>query len=191
LEEIPYESLIETNGFELGKNAAKTAKQILNNQGELAVGLWTDVKITSIDNRANGLIDELTKNSNIKVHPIKSFSNASDEVLTKFFAEIKRDYPNTKVVYAINGNWGVACGNYINKHHLDYDVITVDLRKDTAEMIKEGKIKAAIAQRAFTWVTSALEILVDVYQNKPVVKYTDTGTYEANRANISIYERRI
>jgi methyl-accepting chemotaxis protein len=191
LEDVPYESLIETNGVELGKNAAKTAKQILNNQGEVAVVLWSDVKIRSIEKRAEGFIEELKNNSNIKVYPKSALSNPSDEVLDKLFAEIKRDHPNLKLVYATNVNWGVAYGNYINKHHLDYDVLTVDLSKVVAEQIKEGKIKAAIAQRAFTWVTSGLEILVDVYQNKPVVKYTDTGTYEANKTNISIYERRV
>lgn len=191
LEDVPYESLIETNGFEIGKNAAKTAKQIMNNQGEATVVLWSDVKIRSIEKRAEGFIEELKNNSNIIVHPKSALSNPTDEVLGKLFAEIKRDHPNLKLVYAINGNWGVALGNYIHKHHLNYDVLTVDLRKDVVELIKEGWVKAAIAQRAFTWVTSGLEILVDVYQNKPVVKYTDTGTYEANKTNISIYERRI
>jgi hypothetical protein len=85
----------------------------------------------------------------------------------------------------------VAYGNYVYKHNLDYDILTVDLTKDIAKMIKEGKIKAAIAQRNFTWVSSALGMLVDAFQNKPVVKYTDTGTYEVNQTNISIYEHRI
>lgn len=191
LEGIPYESLIETNGFELGKNAARTVKQMLNNQGEAAVALWSDVKIRSIEKRAEGFIDELAKNSNIQVHQKKVLSTPTDAELDKLFTGLKNEHPNLKLLYATNGSWGVAYANYIHKHHLNYDILTVDLRKDVAGLIKEGKIKAAIAQRAFTWVTSALEILVDVYQNKPVVKYTDTGTYEVNQVNISIYERRI
>lgn len=191
LDGIPYESLIETNGFELGKNAAKTAKQLMNNQGEAVVALWTDVRITSIEKRAEGFIDELKKNSNILVHPKNVLSSPSTEELDKLFASIKKDHPNTKLLYATNGSWGVAYANYVHKHKLDYTILTVDLRKDIAELIKEGKIKAAVAQRAFTWVTMALETLTDVFQKQPVVKYTDTGTYEVNSANISIYERRI
>jgi methyl-accepting chemotaxis protein/ABC-type sugar transport system substrate-binding protein len=190
-EGIPYEALIETNGFELGKNAAKTVKQMMNNQGEVIVNQWADVKIASIEKRADGFIDELRKNSNITVHPIKVFSTPSVQQLDQIFASIKKDYPKAKLLYATNGAWGVAYGEYVSKHNLDYDILTVDLRKDTANLIKEGKIKGAIAQRAFSWVTMALEILIDVFQNKPVQKYTDTGTYEVNRANISIYEKRI
>lgn len=191
LEGIPYESLIETNGFELGKNAAKTAKQLMNNQGEAVVALWTDVKISSIEKRAEGFIDELKKNSTITVHPKNVLSSPTSDELDKLFASIKKDHPNTKLLYATNGSWGVAYANYVHKHKLDYTILTVDLRKDIAELIKEGKIKAAVAQRAFTWVTMALETLIDVFQKQPVVKYTDTGTYEVNSANISIYERRI
>jgi len=191
LEDVPYVSLIETNGYELGKNAAKTAKQLLNNQGEAAVVLWSDVKIRSIEKRAEGFIDELHNNSNIKVYPKSAPSTPSDDILDKLFAELKREHPNLRLLYATNVNWGVAYGHYIHKHKLDYDVLTVDLTRDVAELIKEGKIKAAIAQRAFTWVSSGLEILVDAFQNKPVVKYTDTGTYEVNKTNISIYEHRV
>lgn len=191
LDGIPYESLIETNGFELGKSAAKTAKQLLNNQGEVVVALWTDVKISSIEKRAEGFIDEMKKNSNIKVHTKNVLSNPTEEELTKLLNSVKKDHPNVKLIYATNGAWGLAYGNYVSKHHLNYDILTVDLRKDIADLIKAGKIKAAIAQRAFSWGTMALEILVDVFQNNPVIKYTDTGTYEVNKANISIYERRI
>jgi len=191
LEDVPYVSLIETNGYELGKNAAKTAKQLLNNQGETAVVIWSDVRIRSIDKRAEGYIEELQKNSNIKVYPKYAPSNPTEEILDKLFAELQNEHPNVKLLFATNVNWGLAYGDYVHKHHLNYDVITVDLTKDIAKMIKEGKIKAAIAQRNFTWVTSALELLVDAFQNKPVVKYTDTGTYEANQSNISIYEHRI
>lgn len=190
-EGIPYESLIETNSIELGKNAAKTIKQFMNNQGDVIVNQWSDVKVSSIEKRGEGFIEELTKNSNIKVHPVKVLSTPTEEQLNKLFASIEKDYPDTKMLYSTNGAWGVAFGEYVAKHNLNYEILTVDLRKDIAELIKDGKIKAAIAQRAFTWVTMALEILVDVFQKKKVVKYTDTGTYEVNKGNISIYERRL
>ena len=190
-ESIPYESLIQTDNIELGKSAAHTIKQMMNNQGEVIVNQWTDVQISSIEKRAIGFIDELKQNSNIKVQAIKVLSDPTEGQLDKIFASLKKDYPNAKMLYATNGAWGAAYGEYVAKHHLDYEILTVDLRRDIADLIKEGKVKGAISQRAFTWVTMALEILTDVFQNKPIVKYTDTGTYEVNRTNISIYEKRL
>ncbi len=188
---VPYASLIETNSLELGKNAAKTIKQLMNNQGEVFVNQWTDVKIASIEKRADGFMEELKKNSNIKVHPVKVLSTPTEAQLAKMFETLKQEHPRGKTFYCTNGAWGVALAEYVGKHHLDFEVITTDLRADVADLIKKGKIKAAIAQRPFSWVTMALEILTDVFNNKSVVKYTDTGTYEVNKSNISIYEKRL
>lgn len=191
LDGIPYESLIETNGVELGRNAAQTAKQLLNNSGEVAVGIWTDMKISSIEKRAEGFISELEKNSNIKVHRMNVLSNPSDEEMNRYVAAIRRDNPGTGLVFASNVNWGVAFGNYVSKNHPDFDVLTVDFTKAVLDHIKKGNIKAAIAQRAFSWGSMALEFLVDIFDGKKVTKYTDTGTYEVNPNNTTIYEKRV
>lgn len=191
LEDIPYVKLIETNGYEFGRNAAKTAKQILNNQGEVIVGIWSNVRINSIHKRAEGFIDELEKNSNIKVHTMEIPSSPSEEELNRIAEYIRNNHPAVKLVFSTDAIWSVAYGRYIRKHKPGFDVLTVDLTKEIAELIKSGDIKASIAQRAFSWGTMALECLVDVFQGKPVAKYANTGTYEVNISNIAVYEKRI
>lgn len=191
LEGVPYETLIETNGFELGKNAANTAKQLLNDQGEVAVGIWSDVKISSIEKRAEGFIEELTRNTNIKVHKNSVLSNPSEEEVNRLMSSIRKEHPGVRLVFTTDVNWGVACGNYVKKNHSDIQVLTVDLTEDIADLIKSGDIKAAIAQRAFSWGTMSLDFLVDIFQGKTVTKYTDTGTYEVNSKNLEIYSKRI
>lgn len=188
---VPYETLLETNGIELGKNAARTAKQILNNQGEVAVGLWSDVKITSIEDRANGFIRELEQNSNIKVIKKSVLGDPSDKEVSRVVSSILKENPKTKLVFATNVNWGIAFAEYVRDHHPGFEVLTTDFTKEIADLINGGNIKAAVAQRAFSWGSTALELLVDIFQGKEVIKYTDTGTYEVNANNISIYERRI
>ncbi len=191
LEGIKYETLIETNGYELGKNAARTAKQLLNNQGEVVVGLWSDMKISSIEKRAEGFISELEKNSNIKVHTHNILSSPTEQEVDRLMASVKQEHPEVKLFYATDVNWGVAYGNYVKKHHPDFEVLTVDFTPAIADLIRSGDIKAAIAQRAFSWGSMSLEFLMDIFQGKSVINYTDTGTYEVNSNNISIYEKRI
>ena len=191
LDGIEYESLIETNGYECGRSAARTAKQMMNNQGEVAVGLWYDIKISSIEQRGIGFIDELENNSNIKVHRYDVHSNPSESEVARYIEAIRKEHPNVKYIYATNGNWGRALGEYVKKYNPEFEVMCVDFGSEIAEYIKSGNIKAAIAQRNFSWGTMSLELLEDVFQGKQVIKYTDTGTYEVNINNISIYERRI
>ncbi len=40
LEDVPYEALIQTDGYNAGKSAAKVAAKITNNRGKAIVGRW-------------------------------------------------------------------------------------------------------------------------------------------------------
>jgi len=191
LEGVPYETLIETNGIEMGKNAAETAKNILDNQGEVAVGIWSDIKIDSIEKRAQGFIEELTRNSNIKVHKKSILSTPTEAEVNRLMTTIKKENPGVRLLFTTDYNWGVALGNYVRKNRSDIQILTVDLTEEIAELIRTGGIRAAIAQRAFSWGTMSLDFLVDIFQGKPVTKYTDTGTYEVNSKNLEIYSKRI
>lgn len=190
LEDVHYETLIETNGYELGKNAANTARKLVGNQGEIIAYDWYDVKIKSIQNRYQGFVDELENNSSIKVHKLNVSSTPSESDFEKIIA-LKKKNPDIKLIYTTDITWGTALADYIKGRNIDLDVLTVDFSKEIAEHIKAGYIKSAIAQRSFSWGSKALELLVDVFNNKPVIRYIDTGTYEVNANNISIYEKRI
>jgi len=189
LDDVPYEALIETNGYEFGKNAARTAKKILNNQGSVLVGVWSDLRIHSIDQRVNGFVDELENNSNITVYKRNILSNPTEQQLHDIAKFTQQS--DIKLVFSTDANWSVAYGEYIKKYNPDFEVLTVDLFQEISDLIKSGHIRASIAQRAFSWGTMALEFLIDIFQDKPVVKYTDTGTYEVNANNIFMYERRL
>jgi ABC-type sugar transport system substrate-binding protein len=191
MEGIKYEALLETNGMELGKNAAKTSNQLLNGQGEVCVGIWSDLKISSIEKRAEGFMKELTNNYGVKVFRIKISSSPTEDEVARVITAIKKEHPNVKLLFATDVNWGVAYANYIKKHKTDLLIVTVDFNAEIAELINSGYIKAAIAQRAFSWGTMSLDYLADVFQGKQVKKYTDTGTYEVNINNLAVYKNRI
>ncbi|NLI60209.1 MAG: substrate-binding domain-containing protein [Clostridiales bacterium] len=191
LKGIPYESLIETNGYEFGKSAAKTAKQILNNHGSVLVGVWSDTRISSIDQRVEGFVDELEKNSDIRVYKRDILSSPTEDQLNDIAKFIQGQEDDIRLVFSTDATWSVAYGDYIKRHNPGFEVLTVDLFEEIAHLIKSGHIRASIAQRAFSWGTMALEFLIDIFQGNPVVEYTDTGTYEVNANNISIYEKRI
>lgn len=191
IDDVPYSSLVETNGMAAGQFAANIVKRLLNNTGEIAVGLWSDVKIESIENRAKGLIQELEKNSNIQVHTLDVQSTPDSVELTRYIGEIQANYPNTRLIYTTNINWGLALSEYITKHSLDLNVITIDFTAEVKDYISSGCISAAIAQRAFAWGSKPLELLQNIFEGKSVGKYFDTGVYEVNVKNMKIYSNRI
>lgn len=187
---IPYEALVGTNTIQCGMNAAKVVKQLLNNKGEVIIGMWKDYKLASIEERAEGFLKEVVNGSNIKVHQVEVMGEPSPEEAEKVIDKMLKTYPETKLVYATNVGWGLAYARYVAKYRPNIQVVTIDFTKDVAEHMKKGNIKAAIAQRPFVWGSVPLEMLVDVFAGKQVAKYTDTGTYEVNANNLQIFEQR-
>lgn len=190
IEGIPYEALIGTNALECGINCAKVVKRILNNEGEVIIGLWSDYKMPTIEQRAEGFLKEITNESNIKVNKVDVVGEPSEAEAERIIDKMLRDYPNTKLLFSTNVGWGLAYARYLSKHNLNIDVVTVDFTKEIADYMRRGFIHTAIAQRPFLWGSMTLEILADVFNGKQVKKYTDTGTYEVNINNIEIFEHR-
>lgn len=190
VEGIPYEALVGTNALECGINSGKVVKHLLDNEGEVIIGMWSDYKMANIEERANGFLKEVTQNSKIKVNKVDVVGEPSEAEAERIIEKMLRGYPNTDLVFATNVGWGLAYARYKNKHHLGIKVVTVDFTKDIADHMRKGNIQAAIAQRPFVWGSMTLELLVDVFAGKPAAKYTDTGTYEVNMHNIQIFEQR-
>lgn len=189
VEGIPYEALIGTNALQCGMNSGRVVKHLLNNEGEVIIGLWSDYKMATIEERAEGFLKEL-KDSGIKVHKVDVVGEPTEAEAEKIIDKMLKDHPNTKLVFATNVGWGLAYARYMNKHHPSIKVVTVDFTKEIANHMRKGNIHAAIAQRPFVWGSVTLEQLVDVFAGKKVNKYTDTGTYEVNMNNIQIFEQR-
>ncbi|SDZ23387.1 substrate-binding protein domain-containing protein [Evansella caseinilytica] len=188
---VKYESLIETNGIKAGEAAAVVVKKLLNNTGEVIVGLWSDAHIPSIENRARGFITELQRNSSIHVHEVRIKSDPSIKEAEAVIAGMLQQYPETKLVFATDVNWGLLYAGYAEKHRADIKIVTIDFTKDVKAAIHKGIIAGAVAQRAFSWGSLALGMLDDAWHGKQVKKYIDTGTFEVNQANIGIYEGRV
>lgn len=187
---VPYEALVGTNSIQCGVNAGKTAKQLLDNKGEIIVGMWADNKLDSIEKRAEGFINEIKSEHNIKINLVDVVGEPSEEDAERIISKMLKDHPDTDLVYATNVGWGLAYGKYFEKHPKDIKVVTIDFTKDVAKYMKKGKITAAIAQRPFAWGSVTLELLGNIFDGKEVKKYTDTGTYEVNMNNIQIFEQR-
>lgn len=190
VEGIPYEALVGTNAIQCGINSAKVAKKLLNNKGEVVVGMWIDNKLESIEKRAEGFLKEVINNSNIKVNKVDVIGEPTEEEANNIINRVLKKYPNTNLVYATNVAWGLAYAKYINKYNLDIKVVTVDFTEDVAKLMHKGSIDVAIAQRPFAWGSVTLELLQDVFEGKKVNKYIDTGTYEVNSNNIKIFENK-
>jgi len=187
---IPYEALVGTNAIQCGMSAGRIARQLINNDGEIVIGMWSDTKMDTIEERASGFIKEIQKQPNIKLHNMDVIGEPSNEEAERIISNMLKVYPNVNLVYSTNVGWGLAYAKYLEKHHSKFKIITIDFTKEIAKHMKNGNIEVAIAQRPFAWGTTTLELLADVFEGKKINDYKDTGTYEVNKKNIKIFEQR-
>lgn len=191
LPNVDSKALIQTEGFNAGKQAAILTKNILANKGCALVGQWNDLDIEAIDNRAKGYINELTKTSSIKVISYKIPSGPNSEASFKIIETMIKTHPDIDVIFATDTVWGMLYGDYVKKYHLQIKIITMDFIKELIPYLKDGSVHAAVSQRASSWGTLAIEMLEDLHLGKPITKYTDTGTFEVNKSNLEIFATRI
>jgi len=188
---VEYKALIQTEGFNAGKQAAKVAKTMLGNKGKALVGQWQDVKIEAINDRAIGFLKELKDNSNITGISVPIPSSADEKTASTAINKILKDHPDINLIFTTDIGWGMAYGDFIKKYHPNIKVITMDFIKELVPYVKNDLIHACISQRASSWGTLAIEMLEDIHLGKSIKRYNDTGTFEVNKSNMDIFASRI
>jgi methyl-accepting chemotaxis protein/ABC-type sugar transport system substrate-binding protein len=191
LDNIDYVSYIQTNGLAAGAAAARVVMGAMGSQGEVIVNAWADTRISAIEDRRNGFVQEIKKNTKIDVHEVPVNSQPSPEEAERTIRSMLASYPNARFVFLTNCDWGILSANYMKKYHPNIEVITVDFTKDIQNLMSEGLIHYALGQRNYSWGSMAFNFLDKNFNKKPVQKYVDTGTYEVNRQNINIYKSMI
>jgi len=190
LDGVNYEALVTTDGINLGITAAKTAVKVMGGKGLALVGAWSDLQIKAIKQREDGFLQEMQR-AGVPAKKIAIPSSPSEAEAENIISQMLRDNPQATLLYATNADWGNLFGKYFLKHKLNITVVTIDFVKEMTEFIKKGTIHHAIAQRNFVWGSLSLEGLAETFEGKTMKKYNDTGSYEVNKNNISIYENRI
>ena len=191
LEGVPYETFIQTNSEALGRFTAGVIDQMLNGKGSVAIGIWSDIKIASIESRGTSLAKALRETTSIRANLIDIPSEPTEQAIETYLADIRRVDPSTDIIFTTNVNWGTALGEYVADHDIGMDIVTVDFTSHIADFIESGYVRTAIAQRAFIWGNKPLELLADLYKGKEIPNYIDTGVYEVDAGNVGIYKNRI
>lgn len=191
IEGIDYVSYIQTNGIAAGAAGARAVMGALGNQGEVIVNSWVDTHISAIEDRKNGFVQELKKNTRIEVHEVPVASKPNVQEAEKMIRSMLTSYPNARFVFLTNCDWGLVFSEYMKKYRPNVQVITVDYTKDIQVAMSEGLLHYAIGQRNYSWGSMAFKFLDRYFNKKPVQKYVDTGTFEVNLQNMKIYQSMV
>ena len=187
LDNVEYLSLIYTDGIMTGVGVAHLVMGLIGDRGEVIVNTWSDAQLAVVENRRVGFVKEIRQNTSITPHEVEVPSKCSDAEADSIIESILQRYPQAKVAFLTNFDWGLFFANYKKRHHTDIQIIVVDYIEEVENKLKENLINYAIGQRAYSWGTMAIGFIDDSLHNKPVPKRVDTGTFEVNQQTIKIY----
>lgn len=188
LDNIDYVSYIQTNGIAAGAAAARVVMGAIGNQGEVLVNKWADMYISGIEDRRSGFVQEISRKTKIDVHEIPVPSKPSQDEADRVISGMLGRFPNTRFIFLTNCDWALLYANYAKRHRIDIEVVVVDFTKEVQEVMSQGLIHYALGQRNYSWGSMAFDFLDKSFNNKQVQKYVDTGTFEVNQQNMSIYQ---
>ena len=179
-----------TDGYKGGQAAGKVAAKILSEKGTVLIDGQSDQNIKTLSDRKNGFIDAIKTFPEIKLKQALIPTDPSDDEADRHIARILEDNPDVDLFYTTNLVWGLHFGRYFKRHNPGKILITFDCSKDVANYIQEGVIHTAISQRHFVWGELSVKWLVDAMNGKEIPEYEDTGTYEVNKFNYMVFEKR-
>lgn len=183
--------MFETNGLNGGRVAAKIAAKLLKNRGTVIANVWSDIKKSIIQERAKGFADEINNIPGMRAVTVGIPADPTEKEIDIYIRKLLSDYPDLSLVYTTNLMWGLRFARYFKKHNVNVKLITFDCDKEMGKFIEEGIVQSAIAQRQFVWGELAVKWLVDAIRGKEIPQYEDTGTYEVNKSNLKVFEKRL
>jgi methyl-accepting chemotaxis protein/ABC-type sugar transport system substrate-binding protein len=188
MEHVHYEALIGTNSYNCGRNAGEAIQNLMRGSGKAAIIKWKDNLIETVEERYQG-IEDVLKNSDIELIPMIGPGEPTQEEAEECIGRLFTSYPDVSMLCATNVGWGLAFGKYLERHHKNTLLVTVDFTDDVAKLMRAGYINAAIAQKPELWGSMTLYKMQEVLEGKTIEKVIDTGTYEVNPSNMNIYSR--
>lgn len=154
----------------------------------MAAGRWTDVKLDTIEKRANGFAERIRKAQNVKLCEFDTISAPGQQQIDDLIEKLLKQEPDIDLFYASDFEWGMHYADYLERHPGRFKLVVVDFADETAAYIRKGIINCAIAQRQALWGSMPIEILSDSFAGKKGrEEFIDTGTYEINKSNIDIF----
>ena len=182
--------LLTTDNLKGGAAAGLVAAKILNHQGTVLVNGHNDQNIKVIHDRKAGFIGEINKVPGIKIIEAGVPADPPAAEADRQIQHLLQAHPDVELYFATNLVWGLHFARYFQEHQIHRILITFDCSNEVLEYIAAGVIHTAISQRQFLWGEQSVKWLVDAMNGKAITEYEDTGTFEVNRANYRVFEKR-
>jgi len=175
-----------TNNVDAGKSLGETVIKQLNGKGKILVSLNNNI-LVNMKQRLEGFDKIVDKYPEIQIVATE-FGSANNLERLKALKSLLLKHSDLDCLVYMDAEGANLIGTLSKDMLINAKCIGFDKSDEAIKLIKSGKLSAVIAQRPSLWGELVVRRLNDLVNAKSIPNYEDTGTFELNKMNISIYE---
>lgn len=191
---------IGTNSYQAGFTGGQRLAQELKGKGNVVVFTMPDQP--NLQDRLHGYKDALASTPNIKITRVVDIQGDPRIAFDTTTQIIGKEKDKVDAFVCLEAQSGKEVAGVLNSYHVTGKVvIAMDTDQETLDLIQKGAIAATIAQKPYTMTYVGLEMLDDLYHNKPasldkdwskdsyapIPSFIDTGSGLIDKSNVDAF----
>lgn len=178
---------IGTDNIKAGRMLGEIVAKTLNGKGRI-IGSTANPAQLNLNQRIDGFKQIIGKYSDIKLLDIEATGIVDNDGRWKAIKQILQKHGSFDCFVAFDsGGW-----NFVPRVKSELGIspkaVIFDKSKPAVELLKKGELTAVVAQRPGLWGELVVRRLNDLMLGNKIPELEDTGTYEINKKNVSVFE---
>lgn len=180
-------SFIGTDNLKAGKMVGELVAKALNGKGNLVISL-ANSKQPNLKERLQGIKSVIDKYPGIILLDVEDSGTINNDIRWKSLKQVLQKHKSIDCFVILDCDGMLYVPKIKKELNLKSKIILFDKSKQALEQVKQGDVLAVVAQRPRQWGELCIRRLNELLQGKSIPVFEDTGTYEINKSNISIFE---
>ncbi|HHU63658.1 MAG TPA: substrate-binding domain-containing protein [Clostridiales bacterium] len=186
LQGVGAKGFVGTDNHKAGKMVGQVVAKALSGKGDIILSLANLVQ-NNLKQRLEGFKEVIGQYPGIKILEVdaKVYETINDRI--DGIKGVIQKYPNFDCLVCMDFESGFIVDRLQRELDINVKYIGFDKNEKTMELIRNDRMVSIIAQRPNLWGELVVRRLNDLMLGKTIPDFDDTGTYEINKKNISVY----
>jgi methyl-accepting chemotaxis protein len=182
---IPRLSFIGTENKDAGRKLGALAVKLTGGNGQVLLSTSNQTTL-NLQERVTGLQEVFNGKKGMRVVGIDSPSSSDLEARWQSISRWLREHPEINCFVCVE-SMGSYFAEKIRRQKKDMIVVLFDKTEQSLELIRSGSANAIMAQRQGLWGELVVRRLYEAMHGKALKDFEDTGVYEINKRNLSVF----
>jgi methyl-accepting chemotaxis protein len=185
LSSIPRLGFIGTDNREAGRKLGNLAVKLTGGSGQVLCSTSNQATL-NLQERIAGVKEAFNGKTGMRIVGIDSPNTSDLDARWQSIGKWLRDHPDINCFLCVEA-LGANFAERVRRHRKDMIIIAFDKTEQSLGLIRNGYANAILAQRQGLWGELVVRRLYDALHGKTLKDFEDTGVYEINKRNISVF----